>query len=81
MQKIGLRTPESFIAHSMAEAEDAQRKIGFPIIIRPSFTMGGSGGGVAFNRGEFSDICERGLDASPTTEILLVGQKLEAFPK
>ena len=71
MQKIGLRTPESFIAHSMAEAEDAQRKIGFPIIIRPSFTMGGSGGGVAFNRGEFSDICERGLDASPTTEILL----------
>ncbi len=71
MTKIGLVTPESFIAHSMAEADEAQQKIGFPVIIRPSFTMGGSGGGVAFNRAEFSEICQRGLDASPTTEILL----------
>ncbi len=71
MAKIGLATPESFIAHSMVEAEEAQQKIGFPIIIRPSFTMGGSGGGEAFNRAEFSEICQRGLDASPTTEILL----------
>ena len=71
MSKIGLATPESFIAHSMSEADEAQQKIGFPVIIRPSFTMGGSGGGVAFNRAEFSEICQRGLDASPTTEILL----------
>jgi len=71
MTKIGLATPESFIANSMAEADDAQQKIGFPVIIRPSFTMGGSGGGVAFNRSEFTEICQRGLDASPTTEILL----------
>jgi carbamoyl-phosphate synthase large subunit len=71
MSKIGLNTPESYIAHSMPEAEQAQTKIGFPVIIRPSFTMGGSGGGVAFNRGEFNEICQRGLDASPTTEILL----------
>jgi len=71
MTKIGLQTPESFIAHSMQDAEAAQKKIGFPVIIRPSFTMGGSGGGVAFNRDEFSAICQRGFDASPTTEILL----------
>ena len=71
MTKIGLATPESFTAHSMPEADEAQQKIGFPVIIRPSFTMGGSGGGVAFNRAEFSEICERGLAASPTTEILL----------
>jgi len=71
MTKIGLATPESFIAHSMGEADEAQQKIGFPVIIRPSFTMGGSGGGVAFNRSEFTEICQRGLDASPTTEILL----------
>jgi len=71
MKKIGLDTPESFIARTMEEAEAAQRKIGFPIIIRPSFTMGGSGGGIAFNRTELADICKRGLDASPTTEILL----------
>jgi len=71
MTKIGLQTLESFIAHSMQDAEAAQKKIGFPVIIRPSFTMGGSGSGVAFNRDEFSAICQRGFDASPTTEILL----------
>jgi carbamoyl-phosphate synthase large subunit len=71
MTKIGLNTPESFVAHTMPEATEAQQKIGFPIIIRPSFTMGGSGGGVAFNRSEFNDICQRGLAASRTTEILL----------
>ena len=71
MTKIGLDTPQSFIAHSMEEAEEAQQKIGFPVIIRPSFTMGGSGGGIAFNRTELAEICRRGLDASPTTEILL----------
>jgi carbamoyl-phosphate synthase large subunit len=71
MTKIGLDTPESFIAHTIEEAEEAQQKIGFPVIIRPSFTMGGSGGGIAFNRTELAEICRRGLDASPTTEILL----------
>lgn len=71
MTKIGLDTPQSFIAHTMAEAEAAQQEIGFPVIIRPSFTMGGSGGGIAFNRTELAEICRRGLDASPTTEILL----------
>ncbi len=71
MTKIGLKTPRSFIAHSMEDAYRIQAEIGFPIIIRPSFTMGGTGGGIAFNREEFDAICKRGLDASPTTEILL----------
>ncbi|MDA0822136.1 MAG: carbamoyl-phosphate synthase large subunit [Proteobacteria bacterium] len=71
MTKIGLKTPESYIAHTMTEAEAAQKIIGFPIVIRPSFTMGGSGGGIAFNRSDFNEICQRGLDASPTSEILL----------
>lgn len=71
MDKIGLNTPHSDVAHSMEEAYKVQANIGFPIIIRPSFTMGGSGGGIAFNREEFEAICRRGLDASPTTEILL----------
>ena len=59
------------IAHSMEEALQVQASIGFPTIIRPSFTMGGSGGGIAYNREEFDDICQRGLDLSPTTEVLL----------
>ena len=71
MDDIGLESPRSFIAHSMAEATEAQKSLGFPIVIRPSFTIGGSGGGVAYNRDEFAEICQRGLDASPTTEILL----------
>ena len=71
MADIGLHTPKSFIAHSMEEAWQGQAQIGFPVIIRPSFTMGGSGGGIAYNREEFEDIIERGLDLSPTTEVLI----------
>jgi carbamoyl-phosphate synthase large subunit len=69
MQKIGLKMPESELAHTMQQANDVLQRLGFPLIIRPSFTMGGSGGGIAYNREEFVDICERGLDASPTNEI------------
>ncbi len=71
MHTIGLSTPKSMIAHSMEGAWKAQEQIGYPTIIRPSFTLGGSGGGIAYNREEFAEICARGLDASPTTEILL----------
>lgn len=71
MEKIGLNTPKSFICHSMDEALDAQREVGFPALIRPSFTMGGSGGGIAYNKDEFIAICERGFDASPTHELLV----------
>jgi carbamoyl-phosphate synthase large subunit len=71
MTKIGLGSARSSIAHSMEEALQVQRSIGFPAIIRPSFTMGGSGGGIAYNREEFVEICERGLDASPTKELLI----------
>ncbi len=71
MARIGLDTARSFIAHDMNEAEDAQKELGFPIIVRPSFTMGGSGGGIAFNEEEYLDICAGGLEASPTSEILL----------
>ena len=71
MENIGLACPHSILAHSMADAWQAQSDIGFPIIIRPSFTLGGSGGGIAYNREEFSEICHRGLEASPTSEILL----------
>ena len=71
MSEIGLDTPRAFIAHSMEEANQGQAQIGFPCIIRPSFTMGGSGGGIAYNREEFEEICRRGLELSPTTEILL----------
>jgi len=72
MRKIGLDMPQSYIAHTMPEAHDVQEKLGqFPIIIRPSFTMGGSGGGIAYNKEEFVEICERGLDLSPTNELLI----------
>jgi carbamoyl-phosphate synthase large subunit len=71
MTKIGLGSARSMIAHSMEEALQVQATIGFPAIIRPSFTMGGSGGGIAYNREEFVSICERGLDASPTNELLI----------
>ncbi len=71
MHKIGLDTPDSDIAHSMEEAQQVQASLGFPVIIRPSFTMGGSGGGIAYNREEFAEICERGLDLSPTNELLI----------
>jgi carbamoyl-phosphate synthase large subunit len=71
MTKIGLGSARSVIAHSMEEALQVQPGIGYPAIIRPSFTMGGSGGGIAYNREDFVSICERGLDASPTSELLI----------
>ncbi|MBT3057541.1 MAG: carbamoyl-phosphate synthase large subunit [Candidatus Thiodiazotropha sp.] len=71
MRKIGLDMPRSAIAHSLEEAQQVQAQIGYPTIIRPSFTMGGSGGGIAYNPEEFVEICERGLDLSPTNELLI----------
>jgi len=71
MKGIGIETPRSGIAHSMEEALEVQKGLGFPCIIRPSFTMGGSGGGIAYNVKEFQTICEKGLDLSPTTELLI----------
>ena len=71
MKAIGLETPNSVIAHSLEEALQVLDQIGFPCIIRPSFTMGGSGGGIAYNREEFVEICERGLELSPTNELLI----------
>ncbi len=71
MHEIGLQTPRSMIAYSLHEAMTAQHHIGFPLIIRPSFTLGGSGGGIAYNSEEFAEIVERGLDLSPIHEILL----------
>ena len=71
MLEIGLDVPSAAIAHSLEEALQKQAAIGYPTIIRPSFTMGGSGGGIAYNREEFEDIVSRGLELSPTTEVLL----------
>jgi len=71
MREIGLECPRSRIAHSMEEALAIQAELGFPCVIRPSFTLGGSGGGIAYNREEFEAIVARGLDASPTSEVLL----------
>ncbi len=71
MTKIGLGSARSGIAHSMDEAWTVQKQVGFPTIIRPSFTMGGSGGGIAYNAEEFEAICKRGLEASPTNELLI----------
>ncbi len=71
MKRIGLSTPRSSIAHSMEEAEQVIAAIGFPAIIRPSFTMGGTGGGIAYNHDEYREICQRGLDLSPTNELLI----------
>ena len=71
MKAIGLDTPNSGIAHSMEEAVQVSDRFGFPCVIRPSFTMGGSGGGIAYNREEFEEICRRGLDLSPTNELLI----------
>ncbi|MGY6104565.1 carbamoyl-phosphate synthase large subunit [Pasteurella multocida] len=71
MEKIGLSTPKSFVCHTLEEAWVAQSEVGFPTLIRPSFTMGGSGGGIAYNKDEFYAICERGFDASPTHELLI----------
>src|SRR5574339_578100 len=71
MTRIGLASARAALAHSMEEALQVQAAIGFPAVIRPSFTLGGSGGGIAYNREEFVAICERGLDASPTKELLI----------
>jgi len=71
MTAIGLETVRGEIAHSLDQAHDVLSRIGFPAIIRPSFTMGGTGGGIAYNRDEFADICRAGLDASPTSELLI----------
>ena len=71
MCRIGLETPRAGLAHSMEEAWAVHQEIGFPCIIRPSFTMGGSGGGIAYNRDEFEEICLRGLELSPTSELLI----------
>ena len=71
MKSIGLECPHAEIAHSMEQAHDVLSRIGFPCIIRPSFTMGGTGGGIAYNIDEFNEICARGLDLSPTSELLI----------
>ena len=71
MKSIGLACPRSGIAHNMEEANAVLETLGFPCIIRPSFTMGGTGGGIAYNREEFEEICARGLDLSPTKELLI----------
>jgi len=71
MEEIGLDMPRAAVAHSMEEAYQVQAMVGFPTIIRPSFTMGGSGGGIAYNKEEFEEICKRGLDLSPTNELLV----------
>ncbi len=71
MDKIGLESPRSKIAHSLDEALDGLDFVGLPAIIRPSFTLGGTGGGIAYNRQEFIDIVEQGLDASPSNEVLI----------
>ncbi|MAZ70412.1 carbamoyl-phosphate synthase large subunit [Porticoccus sp.] len=71
MKAIGLATPKAVIVHSLEEALQVPDQFGYPCIIRPSFTMGGSGGGIAYNREEFEEICRRGLDLSPTKELLI----------
>ena len=71
MTKIGLESARSGIAHSMDEAWEVQKRVGFPTVIRPSFTLGGTGGGIAYNAEEFETIAKRGLEASPTTELLI----------
>ena len=71
MKAINLETPASGIAHSMQDALKVQKRIGFPCIIRPSFTMGGTGGGIAYNISEFKSICEKGMELSPTNELLI----------
>ncbi len=71
MKKIGLQCPRAGIAHSLEEAWEVQKIVGFPCIIRPSFTMGGTGGGIAYNPEEFVSICTKGLESSPTGELLI----------
>ena len=71
MERIGLKVPESGLAHNLEEANDLLKRIGFPCVLRPNFTMGGSGGGIAYNNEEFEEICHRGLELSPTSEIFI----------
>ncbi len=71
MKKIGLKTPKAGLAHDLSEAQKILEDVGFPCIIRPNFTMGGSGSGIAYNPDEFEEICERGLDLSPTSELYI----------
>ncbi|MCA1323330.1 carbamoyl-phosphate synthase large subunit [Herbaspirillum sp. alder98] len=71
MTKIGLGSARSGVSHTMDESWAVQKTLGFPVIIRPSFTMGGTGGGIAYNAEEFETICKRGLEASPTSELLI----------
>src|SRR5216110_120253 len=71
MTRIGLASASSGIAHNLEQALEVQTEIGFPAVIRPSFTLGGSGGGIAYNKDEFVDMCKRGLDLSPTRELLI----------
>ncbi len=71
MKRIDLECANAAIAHSMDEAWQVQQKLGFPCIIRPSFTLGGSGGGIAYNREEFQEVCERGMELSPINELLI----------
>ena len=71
MSEIGLDTPHAYIAHSLEEAQIHQKEIGFPILVRPSFTLGGTGGGIAYNIQDFENIVKRGLDLSPTSEVLI----------
>ena len=71
MQEIGLGVPRAGLAHNLGEALVLQAEIGYPTVIRPSFTLGGSGGGIAYNHEEFVEICELGLDLSPTNELLI----------
>ncbi len=71
MTEIGIESPRSVIAHTLAEARDALAQVGLPAVIRPSFTLGGTGGGIAYNRAEFEQIVSGGLEASPTTEVLI----------
>src|SRR5439155_2864406 len=71
MHKVGVAVPDSGIAHSLAEAQEIRERVGLPCVLRPSFTMGGSGGGIAYNREEFNELIARGLDLSPTNEVLI----------
>ncbi|MBR7551827.1 hypothetical protein KC220_25130, partial [Mycobacterium tuberculosis] len=71
MGEIGLECPTAAVAHTLDEALEIQTRVGYPTIIRPSFTLGGSGGGIAYNREELVEIVSRGLELSPTTEVLV----------
>src|SRR5258708_23378167 len=71
MIKIGIAVPKSGVAHTLAEAQEVRDFVGLPCVLRPSFTLGGTGGGIAYNREEFHELIARGLDLSPTNEVLV----------